>query len=159
MGFTLPENLKIVSAMDGINAANALGGDYVSLKNAHKAWLVFQHDGTNDTDLTVGVNEATTVAGGSATAITATMPIWVDSDAGTQSDTLVRQTDAANYVIDPATEGTCLLVIEVDPAKLSAGFDCVAVVGTGGHASNNVSAHWYLESRYPGDQPPSAIVD
>jgi hypothetical protein len=163
--FTLPESLKIVGGGPGLGAgpivaANALGtGDFVCMKNVHKAWAVIVHQGANDTDLTVELREATDVAGGTAADVTATLPIWADVDFGTQSDALSRQTDAATYAIDPATESPIILVIEWDPAKHTAGYDCIAVKGNNGHASNNVCVLWFLETRYPADQPPTAITD
>lgn len=164
MRLTLPEDLKLVLSTTGasgaILAGNALStADYVCMKNVNKAWLVLVHQGANDTDLVVSFSEATAVAGTGAAAVTATMPIWKDVDAGSASDTLSRQTDAASLTIDPATQNPVLAVFEWDPAKFSAGYDCLAVVGTGGHASNYVMAMWFLDTRYPADQPPAAITD
>jgi hypothetical protein len=148
------------SNMGAIVAGNALStGDYICLKNAHMAYCIVVHDGANDTDLTVSFKEATAVAGTSAAAITATFPFVTDANFGSASDTLARGTDAANKAIDPATENPSLTIFQIDPAKLSAGFDCIAVVGTGGHASNNVCVLWMLESRYPADPPPTVITD
>lgn len=159
---SFPEVFKLVCGSNAapIVAANALStGDYICLKNVHRAWCIVVHSGANDTDLTLSFMEATDVAGTNAAAITATMPIWKDVDWGSQSDAMSRQTDAANDVIDPATEGTQFTVFEWDPAKFSDGFDCIAVKGAGGHASNNVCVIWVLLSRYPADQAPSAITD
>jgi len=159
---TLPEAFKICCGSNGdaIVAANALStGDYICLKNVHMAYCIVVHSGSTDTDLTVGFSEATAVAGTSAAAITATFPLWTDTDWGSASDTLTRQTDAATDAIDPATEDPVIQVWQIDPAKLSAGFDCIAVTGTNGNASNNVCVLWFLETRYPGDQPPTAITD
>jgi hypothetical protein len=160
--FSLPESLKIVLGSNGlpIVAANALStGDYICMKGVHKAWCVVVHSGANNTDLVVSFMEATSVAGGSAAAITATMPMWKDINAGSLSDTLVRQTDAANVTIEPDLHSTQLTVFEWDPAKFSAGFDCIAVKGATGHASNNVCVLWFLDARYPADQPPAVITD
>ncbi len=97
--FNLPENLKIVRVQQVV-AANAFTmSDYISCKNAHKVWFLINHAGATDTDITFALNEATDVAAGTNAAVTATFPIWEDADAGTSSDTLVRQTDAASLVI------------------------------------------------------------
>jgi len=159
MSFTLPENFKLVRVQTAV-ACNAFTlSDYICCKNAHKVWFIVSHAGANDTDLTVGLTEATTVAGGSAAAVTATVPIWKDTDHGTSSDTLVRATDAATDVIDPATEGAQLMVIQWDPSKHTAGFDCIAVSGSGGHANNTVWVLALIEERYPQATPPTAITD
>lgn len=156
---TLPENVKFVKCY-GPLAANGIGtnGDFVSLKNVRRAWLIVIHSGSTDTDLVIAIKEATSVAGGSATAITATMPIWV-SPGSTTDDLLDRQTDAANYTLDPATLGEAIVIIEVDPAKLSAGFDCIQGYTTGGNAGNFVVMFYALQMAYAEDPAPAAITD
>ena len=156
MGFTFPEQCKIVKLYHG--AANAVASDVVSCKNAHRVWIVVFHSGSSDTDLVVSLAEHTAV-GQSAVAITATFPLWVDADVGTSSDALVRQTDAANYTIDTGVSGNQLVVMEWDPAKFSAGYDCLSLADSGGNASNNVCAFAVIDSRYKADQPPTAITD
>lgn len=161
MGFTLPENLKLVMATPPV-AANGATYDYVSMKNVHKAWIIIQHyGGGGDTDLVLTVNEATTVAGGSATAITtgAEFQIWGGIGAGTSLDALTRQDDAITYTIDTGASGDELVVFGIDASLLSEGFDCIALIDTGGHASNITSVLYALETRYPQATPPSAIID
>lgn len=152
----IPENLFPVTAWMGAADGIDDNADYISCKTAHRVYVMVTHKGTNDTDLVIGLREATTVAAGSAAAITATMPIW-KSTGSTSSDTFTRATDAATDTIDPATEGTQIVIFEWDPAKFSAGFDCLQVYTTGGHASNFVHAVYFIEPRY---QPAvSAIAD
>jgi hypothetical protein len=152
----IPERLHPVTAW--IGAANGLGtnADWVSCKTALRVYVMVTHSGTNDTDLVLSLKEATTVAGGSAAAITATFQIW-KSTGSTSADTWTRATDAASDTIDPATEGTQVTIFAWDCSKFTSGFDCLQVVATGGHASNFVSATYFIEPRY---QPAvSAIVD
>jgi len=156
---TLPENFKIVRVQQTV-AANAFTmSDYICCKNAHKVWFLINHAGSTDTDITFALNEATDVAAATNAAVTATFPIWEDADAGTSSDTLVRQTDAASLVIDPATEGASLSVFEWDPAKHTSGYDCIAVSGSGGNASDTVTIIAIIEERYQQATPPTAITD
>jgi hypothetical protein len=156
---TLPEIFKIVRVQQTV-AANAFTmSDYISCKNAHKVWFLINHAGATDTDITFALSEATDVAAGTAAAVTATFPIWEDADAGTSSDTLVRLTDAASLAIDPATEGASMSIIEWDPSKHTAGYDCIAVSGSGGNAANTVTIFAFIETRYPQATPPSAITD
>lgn len=154
-----PENSKVVVGYD-IGAANALAtsADWIDCKNALKVYVWCKHSGTNDTDLTIELQEATDVAGTSAADITATMPIWADSDAGSSSDTLVRQTDAATYTIDPAAAGSSLVCFQFDPSKFSDGFDCLRIKGNGGDASNNVFAWYEIEPRYKPADDQTAIA-
>jgi len=155
---TFPENYKIVGIVNNA-AANSLGADYVCCKNALKVWFIVRHSGSTDTDLTLSLTEATDVAGGTNAAVTATFPIWVDADHGTTSDALVRQTDAASYVIDPALYGNSLVVFEWDPAKHTAGYDCITLTGANGNSANKVNAFVIIEERYAQATPPSAIID
>ena len=156
--WSLAENLKIV-LLNSNTAANAVACDVVSCKNAHKVWFLVHHTGANDTDLTLTLTEATDVAAGTNSTVTATCPIWEDADAGATSDTLVRQTDAAALTIDPATENPYVGIIEWDPAKHSAGYDCIYLADANGHAGNVCSIWAFIAERYPQATPPSAIID
>lgn len=160
MPFTLPENCKVV-VVAPTAAGNAVAYDIISCKTAHKVWFLVFHQGTNDTDLTLSLQEAVQVAGTTTTAVTAVFPIWVDANAGTASDTLVRQTDAASYVINTGAAGNPdqLVVIEWDPAKHSAGYDCIRLADAGGNAGNYVTVLAIIQTRYPADQPPAVITD
>lgn len=155
-----PEKDKVVKLYHG--AANAVSCDYISCKNAAGMvyFLVYHQDEGNDTDLVLSLKEATDVAAGTNSAVTATFPIWVDADAGTSSDTLVRQTAAASYTIDTGASAgdDHLVILQWDPAKHTAGYDCITVIGTGGNASNTVSIFAIADSKYGGALP-SMIID
>ena len=69
MESTFPELNKLV----GIATPQAANGfsqsDYISCKNAHKVWFVIHHySGGGDTDLVLGLKEATNVAAGTSAA-------------------------------------------------------------------------------------------
>lgn len=153
---TLPENCKIVNVAPS-QVATAVTYDVISCKNAHKVWFIVTQKYAADTDLTVSLLEATSVDG-STTAVTATFPIWADVDIASV-DALSRQTDAASFSIDSGAGKDQLVVIEWDPAKHTAGYDCIALTDTGGNAGNYVTALAIIQSRYPGDQPPAAITN
>lgn len=152
---TLPENLKLVYAYMG--AADALGtsADVVSLENYHRLWIIAIHKGTSDTDLVLNVQECDDTTPTTAADMSDTFPIWENTNYSS-SDTLTRITDAASYTIDPAAAGSTMVVIEVDPSKLTAGYPCVRVKGTGGHSENTVAVLYALDPRYPGDPLPAA---
>lgn len=151
------EIYKIVRVQTVTAASGFTLSDYVSMKNVKKATFIISHAGANDTDLTVGLEEATAVAGSVHAAVTKTFPILVDVNHGTSSDVLERQTDAASYVIDPATAGSALVVFEWDPAKHTEGYSCVAVNGSGGHGSNTVVIFAILEMKYQQAELPAVI--
>lgn len=157
MGFTFPEQCKIVKCYQG--AANAVACDVVSMKNVHKAWFVVVHTGEADTDLVLSLYEATDVAAGTNAAITKACPIWVDTDMGTSSDTLARTTDDYDYTIDTGVAPNQMVVIEWDPAKHTSGYDCVYLADSDGNSSNTCTILCVLDMRYKADQPPTAITD
>ncbi len=159
MDFQLPEHCKIVN-IGKPSAANGLTCDYVSCKDAEKVWFLIQHAGASDTDLTLTLNESTAV-GGTTAAVTATCPIWQNVTVGTTNDALARvATDACVVTIDTTTNKNQLAVIEWDPAKHTAGYDCISLAESGGDGSNFVAVTAIIQSRLPhAGGPPSAIVD
>jgi hypothetical protein len=166
----LPEQLKIVCLFKG--AADTLGtatySDIISCKNAHKVWILLSHFGTNNTDVAgIGLYE-TTAVGTTGAAVTATVPMWYISAASYLTDDTWTKvaTEAATFTspasvdgIDPATKGQTSLLIEWDPAKHTAGYDCIALRCTGGHASNFMDVWAFIAERFHEASPPSAIVD
>ncbi len=154
--FTLPENCKLVNVAPS-QVATAVTYDVISCKTAHKVWFIVTQLYAADTDLTLSLIEATSVDG-STTAVTATFPIWQDVDVSSV-DLMTRATDAASVVFDTTANKSQMIVIEWDPSKHTAGYDCIGLADTGGNASNYVTAIAVIQSRYPGDQPPSAIIN
>ena len=157
MGFTLPEHLHCTSLY--IGAANAVSCDNISLKNAHMCWICFMHTGASDTDLVLTLNEATDVAGGTSSAITTACPIWVDGDAGTSSNTLVRGTDTYAYTINTGDNPIQLGFWQIDPCIFSDGYDVLKITDSGGNASNTISILAFTDPRQKLDPPLSNIVD
>jgi hypothetical protein len=157
--FTLPEEAKIVNLL--APAADAAGrtSAYVSLKNAHKAYIVVHLTQGNAATVLLSLLQATAVAGTGSKA-GPTSRVWADLDTAA-SDALVRQTDAATYTTDAGVK-LKVVVIEVDPAALDSanGFDCVGISTGASNAANITAAVAYLTPmRYPAATPPSAVVD
>lgn len=156
MSFTLPEQVHCTKLYQG--AANAVDCDVISCKHAHKVWIYIIHTGSDDTDLVLSLSQAATV-GGATAAITDTFPIWADTDMGTSSDTLVRQSEAYNYTIDTEETPNQMVVFEWDPGKFASGYDCLTVSDTGGNSGNIVTILAYTEPRFKADQPLTTITD
>lgn len=152
-----PQDVKPVLLYQG--AANAVACDYISLKNVNMAWILVTHTGANDTDLVLTVKEASDVSGTGVQTIGRSIPIWLDADAGTTSDLLVRQTDGTAVTIDPATQNGVQIVFQIDPTYLSAGFDCVNLGDSGGHASNICTIHAICEMAHQQASPLTVITD
>lgn len=154
--FSLPQNCKIVTGLTP-QAGAGLTGDYVSLKNAHKCWIIVESSGGHATAATFGVNEAPDVAPASSQAIAALMPNWINNATAT-TDTLVKGADAATVTTDGLATPK-MIVIEVDPAILTSGYDCIAVTEGASNADNITSVIYILWERYKQATPPSAILD
>ncbi len=154
----VPEVFKVVN---GTPVATTNGGivcDYISLKNVHRVTIIAELLQAVSHTTALGLKEATSVAGGSAAAVTAVQKIWKNADVS-DTDTLVRGTDAASVL---ATAGATnqQLVMQFDPSTLSEGFDCIAAtLDDSSEATNFASVTYLLETRYPGATPPTAITD
>ncbi len=156
---TLPQEFKIVDGITYLTTNGAKVGDYVCLKNYHYCWVIFKFLHTNGAATTCGINRATAVAPTGATAMTEVAPIWVNLSTGV-TDTLVKQTDAATYVVAGTTTVNKMVVFGIDPRALAATFDCIAATTTSnGQAGDFVGVTYLLQARYPQGTPPSAILD
>ena len=155
--WSLAENLKILKCYQG--AADSVTCDVVSLKNIHKGWFVIVHSGSADTDLVLSLYEATDVAAGTNAAVTTACPIWADTDSGTTSDVIAATTAAYSYTIDTTLVPNQLVIMEVDPAILSDGYDCVYLADSGGNASNVCTILFVGAPRYTGATLAAAITD
>jgi hypothetical protein len=114
-------------------------------------------DYVDDVDLVVTWNESTDVAGGTTSAITATCPIWYNIDTAT-ADLLTRATDAITFTINTGAGKNQLWIMEWDPAKFSAGYDCFQIRMSGAGASI-VDVLYIAEPRYQSDVNVAAITD
>lgn len=158
--FSLAQNLQPVEAMPPATDAAGRTGDYVSLKNAHKVFIVVHITQGNAATVALTPYQATNVAAGSEKVLTNTVPIYANLDTAA-SDALVRRTDAVNYTTDAAVKNK-LVIFEIDPSTLDInnGFDCITVKTGASNAANITQAMYYVgPTRYPGATPPSVIVD
>ena len=160
--FAIPEDTHVVLGQAPIvGAGAAFVGDYISVKYAHKVWCVVLYNQADANPITFGVNEATAVLPAGAAAITATMPIWSNLACGT-NDRWVRRANAATYAAAGAVAAHKMVVFEVDPAILSAGFDCIALRSDTVIAAAQYVAYLYIIApRYKGEvaTTPSYIID
>lgn len=153
------EKYKIVEALTPATDAAGRTGDYVSLKNANKAWIVVNIKQGDANTVLLTVNQAVNVAGGSAKAIANTVPIWANQDCA-NSDTLTRATDAVNFTTSAATTQK-MVVFQIDPASLDTanGFDCITVVTGASNSANLTQGTYFLDMRFKEDVPPTVITN
>lgn len=159
MKFHLVEMAKIVEGL--APAADAAGrtGDYVSLKNAARLFIVVHITQGNAATVALTPYQASDVSATGEKVINA-VPVWSNLDTAT-SDALVRRTDAANYTTDVAVKNK-IVVFQIDAAALDTtnGFDCVTVKTGASNAANITQCMYYLVGeRYQQVTPPTAITD
>jgi hypothetical protein len=156
--FNFAENYKIVKCYQG--AADSVDCDKINMEQFLHGTFVVVHSGSSDTDLTLALYESDDVAGSNTAAITTAVPLYVDTDMGTSSDTLVAQTSDYDYTINTSDAGdrSQMVVFEVDPAILSAGYPCVYLADTNGDASNTCTILFIGVPRYSGGTLPTAIA-
>lgn len=159
--FSLPAQAKPVSALEPATDAAGRTGGYVSLKNAHKAYVVAHITQGNAATIALSLSQATSVGGANAKAVANVMPIWANLDVAA-SDALIARTAAASYTTDAGVKKK-IVIFEIVPEAvldIANGFDCVAVVTGASNAANITSAQIILvPGRYQQATPPSAIVD
>ncbi len=159
MNLNLPEKFKFVDATAGPVTTN--GGvtlDYVSLKNAIKAWIVLQFTQAVGHATVIQPQMATAVAPTGATSITSAVEIWQNADTAT-SDTLVRATAATSLTLTNDIKKK-MVVIEIDPAEFGGSYDVLGcTISDSSQATNFVSGMYILQTRYGQATPPAAITD
>ena len=162
--FSLPETYKIIQmAAAQESAGGTVTSDYISLKNAHKAWIIISFATAGNAE-TFTPLKATAVAPTNSTAITKEVKIWSNLATAT-SDTLVERTAATTYACDNGATSK-LIIFEIDPADLGdllgVPYDCIAFSTTALAANTDyLSALCILQMRY-GSQvsvSPSSITD
>jgi hypothetical protein len=158
MAKSLPEHFKIVDASAGpVTTNGGITCDYVSLKNAIKAWIVVQLTQAVAHATSIVPMRATAVAGTGAAVLTSAVRIWANEATGTD-DTLVEQTSAVNYAVT-ADIAKKMVIFEIDPADIGAYDVLGCTLSNSGQATNFASVTYWLQERYQQATPPSAIVD
>jgi hypothetical protein len=156
---SFPENCKIVEAIPPqVGAAATVTSDYISLKNAHKAWIVLHYNTAGNAE-TFQPLKATAVAPTGSVNITNVVKIWSNLDTAT-SDTLVERTAATSYACDNGATKK-IIIFEIDPADLGETYDCIAVVTTAIAAGDYISGIFVIQPRYASAvaEQPSVITD
>ena len=161
MGFSFPENCKIIEGLSPrIGTTVAMTGDYISVKNYNKVYVLIHYQCVDATAEVFGVMKSPLVSGVGAIPTTELWRIWSNLDCAT-ADPLVERTAATSYAID-AVAGHKIIVFEVDPAALTAGYDCIAGYTLSGLAvTETISMLYICVPRYPGRAltQPVAITD
>jgi len=159
---SLSESFKVVDATAGVvTTSGGITSSYVSLKHAHKAWIVLLFTQAGVDASVIQPRVATAVAPVGATDITFPAAIWANEDTAA-SDTLVKQTSATSYTLTADIKKK-MVVFEIDPSDVVAmgtGYDCLGfTIVAGQKATNFVAGYFVLAERFAQATPPSAITD
>lgn len=157
--FQIPANLKPVQMFAPKTTNAALTSQVISLKNAHKAWIVLEFTQAVGHATTPTLNQATSIAA-STNKAGPTVDIWANEDTAA-TDTLVKKTAGASYAVTNDVKNK-QVVFEIDPTRLDIanGYDCIYLtIATSSQASNFVSGAAYLQNAYAQATPPTAIID
>lgn len=149
--FSLSQQFTPVIGASPAADAGGRTATYVSLKTAHKAFILCVITQGNAATVALTPYQAKTVAAGSEKVLANVVPIYVNLDAAA-SATLVRATDAVNYTTDAGVKNK-IVIFEIDPASLDVnnGFDCLTIKTGASNAANITSVLYFLgPSRYPG---------
>jgi hypothetical protein len=159
----LVEQLKVVEGLvPQVGAAAIVTSDYVSVKNLHRLFAVIHYNQGDADNQQWNVMRSPLVSGVGAVALAATAlcRIWSNLDCAT-SDLLVERTAAINYASGAGATHK-QIVIEIDPAELGAGYDCVAIATNAAVAATSwVEIMFYGVPRYAGQvaNQPTLITD
>jgi len=155
----IPEEVVPVVLTPPVTTNGGVTTDYISLKNAHRVFVVCVM--TQAATHATGIDpvQATAVDGTGAKAITNNVPIWANTDISATS-VLTRQTDAITFNLATGTTNQ-IVTFDIDPAKLDVenGFDVLGfTVDDSSEAANLVSIVAYVIPRYSSPAP-NFIID
>ena len=152
----LPESYKIVQGYVGQGTTALVSADCVSLKNAHRCWIVVNLDCTASSNPACTPMRATDVALTGGAVLGSNVEIWSNLNTAA-TDTLVRRTAAANYT-PGASAYYKQVIFEIDPASLG-DYDCIYMTIGALAATEALCVEAFIETRYPQATPPAAITD
>lgn len=157
--FRLWENGQLVSLLAPAADAGGRTSGYVTVENAHKAYIVCLVNQGNAAQVTFTPLQATNSSGANSKAVGAA-PIVVDANTGS-SDVLAVQAAAASFQTDAGTNNK-IVIFEIDPIEsmdlnnTTVGpFQHIAVQTSASNAANITSALLILMPiRFAGQNPP-----
>lgn len=159
------EKIEIVPAIIPQALTTARSGDVVSMKNHGRLSIViFKDAGTNGDDVTITINQCTSIAPSNAKALNFTR---VDKKQGTLTSvgtwTTVTQAAAETYTNTDLGGEQALIVIDIMAEDLDQvnGYDCVRVAlsDVGTNAQLGCALYILHEPRYVKAGGISAIID
>lgn len=167
--FIIGNLIDIIEGFPAVDmSSGANNGDWINLKNAERAAVVFVSGvGTAGDDPTLTLQQATDVSGSGAKDFDFTTIYTKQAAtnlAGTSAWTKVTQTAANTYTHADAAEQSAIWVVEIDPNELdvAGNFDCIrATVGDVGNNAQPGYLFYLVVPKIKGDpgNAPSYIAD
>jgi hypothetical protein len=157
--FQIPAHLKPVQLLNPQTTNGALTSKVITLKNAMKAFVVFEFTQAVAFASVPTLNQATNIAAGTNKAGPA-VPIWANEDTAA-SDVLVKQADASSYTL-AANVKNKQVVFEIDPSRLDVnnGYKTIYfTMASSSQATNLVSATAYILNATQQGSPLTAVLD
>ena len=160
--YRLWESAQVISLLAPAADAGGRTSAYISLANAHKAYIVAYITQGNAATVTLTPLQASAIAGTGTKALTSAAPIVYNTDTDTvPSDILTIATAATSYTTDAGVKNK-IVIFEIDPIEsmdINNKFNHVAVSTGASNAANITSALLILTPiRFAQLNPPTANV-
>jgi hypothetical protein len=153
MRLQIPQAVPIISLLKpAADSAGRTSGNYVSLKNAIKAWLVYYINQANAATILLSPLQATALGGTGSKAISTAARIWLCNNADS-SAVFVRQTDATTFTTDANTY-VKIVSFEIDfdaQLDVAGGFNYIGCSTGSSNANNITSAYLVLQQKFEVD--------
>lgn len=142
----LSENTRPIEAIAPATGAEAIAGDYISMKNTSGVTIYVHITQGNAATVALTLYQATAVAGTGEKALAKEVPIFANQDCAA-SDVMTAQTAAVSFTTS-ATLKHKLVAFEVpvEALDIANGFDCLCVKAGASNAANIIEAKYVAHS-------------
>lgn len=156
MPYSFPPFALLEPAAD---AAGRTSTNYLSLRNAEKAWIVCYIKQGNAATILLSPLQATSLAGASSKAISNAVPIQL-CDSALVADAFVVQAAGTTFTTD-ANVATKIVIFEITPEvamDVTNGFNHIGISTGASNAANITSALLITWNSYQGASQPATII-
>jgi hypothetical protein len=156
MVYSFPPIALLAPAAD---SAGRTSTNYLSLRNAEKAWIVVHINQGNAATILLSLLQATSVTGAGSKAVSNAVPIQL-CDSALVADAFVAQTAGTTFTTD-ANVADKIVVFEIEPEialDMINGFNHIGISTGASNAANITSAMLITWNSYQGASQPTTIV-
>ncbi len=153
----IPERNRFVTFIAPQVTTSAINGDTVSMKNVKEMLIIVEMKDSVGTSVTLSLYQATAISGGTYTALTKTVPVFVTANTAS-SDLLTREdTDTVSYTT--ATLANKRIAFKVTPEDLDDGYTAIQIRTTAGASTCLISVVGIIDPYTPGENGRNTLVD